>query len=79
MQNFSFLACLEIAERFVVVEWWGGPDQVKGSALVKLNNYTQPKILLTRDCKLEFLRLGVVEKNQSILSVTVQSLWPNQI
>ena len=27
MQNFSFLACLEVAEKFVVVVvvgWWGG-------------------------------------------------------
>ena len=35
MQNFSFLACLEVAEKFVVVVGWdgggggggGGPDQ----------------------------------------------------
>ena len=48
MQNFSFRACLEVAEKFVVVAvvvggggvvGWGGPDQVLGSALVKLNNY----------------------------------------
>ena len=47
MQNFSCLACLEVAEKFVVVVvgwwWWGGgggggPDQFEGSALVKLNN-----------------------------------------
>ena len=24
MQNFSFLACLEVAEKFVVVVGWGG-------------------------------------------------------
>ena len=52
VQNFSFLARLEVAEKFVVVVgctgyvgsvaqamWWGGgPGQVQGSALVKLNN-----------------------------------------
>ena len=24
VQNFSFLARLEVAEKFVVVGWWGG-------------------------------------------------------
>ena len=44
LQNFIFLARLEVAEKFVVgwggVGWWwgGGPGQVWGSALVKLNN-----------------------------------------
>ena len=46
LQNFIFLARLEVAEKFlvVVVGWWGGvgcgggPAQVEGSALVKLNN-----------------------------------------
>ena len=42
MQDFSFLACLEIAEKFVVgwsgVGWGGGLGQFLGSALVKLNN-----------------------------------------
>ena len=43
MQDFSFLACLEVAEKFVVgwggVEWSGsgGLGQFLGSALVKLN------------------------------------------
>ena len=38
MQDFSFLACLEVAEKFVV-EWGGGGlGQFLGSALVKLNN-----------------------------------------
>ena len=45
MQDFSFLACREVAEKFVV-EWgevgWGGGGgglgQFLGSALVKLNN-----------------------------------------
>ena len=37
VQNFSFLARLEVAEKFGV-GWGGGPGQVKGSALVKLNN-----------------------------------------
>ena len=41
VQNFSFLARLE-AEKFVVVvgrgAWGGGPGQVWGSVLVKLNN-----------------------------------------
>ena len=39
VQNFSFLARLEVAEKFVV-GWGGGggPGQVLGSALVKLNN-----------------------------------------
>ena len=47
VHNFSFLARLEVAEKFVVVVGvggggmvgWGGPDQALGSALVKLNNY----------------------------------------
>ena len=49
VQNFSFLARLEVAEKFVVEWWWGGGvgwwwwggglDQFQGSALVKLNNY----------------------------------------
>ena len=48
----EYLACLEVAEKFVVVvrysaeiKWstlrqysGGGPDQIYGSALVKLNN-----------------------------------------
>ena len=39
VQNFSFLARLEVAEKFVVaVGWSGGPGQVQGSALVKLSN-----------------------------------------
>ena len=45
MQNFGILARLEVAEKFVVVVvGWGGcgggsgPDQFKGSALVKVNN-----------------------------------------
>ena len=39
MQDFSFLACREVAEKFVV-EWSGGDGlgQFLGSALVKLNN-----------------------------------------
>ena len=44
-QNFSLPPCLEVAEKFVVVVvGWGGcgggsgPDQFKGSALVKVNN-----------------------------------------
>ena len=28
MQNFSFLACLEVAEKFVVVVGWGGVVEV---------------------------------------------------
>ena len=38
VQNFSFLARLEVAEKFVVGWGGGGPGQVQGSALVKLNN-----------------------------------------
>ena len=46
MQNFSFLARLEVAEKFVVVGvvGWGvggSPGQVYGSALVKLNKNRQ--------------------------------------
>ena len=43
VQNFILLACLEVAEKFVVgsggVEWSGGGGlgQFLGSALVKLN------------------------------------------
>ena len=42
MQDFSFLACLKVAEKFVVrwggVDLGGGLGQFLGSALVKLNN-----------------------------------------
>ena len=42
MQNFSFLACLEVADKFVVgwrgVGGGGGLGKFLGSALIKLNN-----------------------------------------
>ena len=52
VQNFSFLARLEVAEKFVVVRWGGGggggPDQFEGSALVKLNNMSYRKVSETQ-------------------------------
>ena len=61
MQDFSFVACLEVAEKFVVgwsgVGWGGGLGQFLGSALVKLNNRFNQRTVVTSQFKIKITML----------------------
>ena len=72
VQNFSFLARLEVAEKFVV-GWCAGPGQVQGSALVKLNNI-EPNIKPNNEPNIE----SNIEPNEPIIKLTIKlNIEPN--
>ena len=79
MQNFSFLARLEVAEKFVVGWWWwgGGPGQVLGSALVKLNNNCHFDSFLSAKMLPENYPLSLVKTGQ-VTVVIFLTLRSNQ-